>query len=93
MKTVLFNGKIYVDKGHFEQALLQEDGVIKAVGSNEEILAMAGDAQQYDCQGKTVLPGLNDSHMHVLDFGSSLTMPNTPSARVQRIWCSPVWPF
>jgi len=77
MKTVLFNGKIYVDKGHFEQALLQEDGVIKAVGSNEEILAMAGDAQQYDCQGKTVLPGLNDSHMHVLDFGSSLTMPNT----------------
>ena len=49
MKTVLFNGKIYVDKGHFEEALLQEDGVIVAVGKNSEILAMAGDAERYDC--------------------------------------------
>ena len=48
MKTVLFNGKIYVDKGHFEEALLQEDGVIVAVGKNSEILAMAGDAERYD---------------------------------------------
>ena len=77
MKTVLFNGKIYVEKGNFQQALLQEDGVIQAVGSNEEILAIAGDAEKYDCQGKTVLPGLNDSHMHLLDFGRSLVMPNT----------------
>ena len=50
MKTVLYNGKIYVDKGHFEEALLQEDGVIVAVGKNDEILALAKDAERYDCQ-------------------------------------------
>lgn len=77
MKTVLYNGKIYVDKGHFEEALLQEDGVIVAVGKNDEILALAKDAERYDCQGKTVLPGLNDSHEHLLDFGKTLAMPNT----------------
>lgn len=81
MKTVLFNGKIYVDKGHFEEALLQEDGVIVAVGKNSEILAMAGDAERYDCQGRTVLPGMNDSHEHLLDFGQTLVMPNTYKCR------------
>ena len=38
MKTVLYNGKIYVDKGHFEEALLQEDGVIVAVGKTTRSL-------------------------------------------------------
>ena len=81
MKSVLFNGKIYVEKGCFAQALLQEDGIITVVGTNEEVLAAAGDAQRSDCQGKTVIPGLNDSHMHVLDLGNSLTMPNTAVCR------------
>ena len=30
-KTAFLNGKVYVDAGHFEQAVLQEDGIIKAV--------------------------------------------------------------
>ena len=39
-KTAFLNGKVYVDAGHFEQAVLQEDGVIKAVGTNGEILGL-----------------------------------------------------
>ena len=77
MKTVLYNGKVYVDKNHFEEAVLQEGGIIKAVGSSADILAMAGDAERIDCQGRTVLPGMNDSHEHLLDFGQTLVMPNT----------------
>ena len=77
MKTVLYNGKVYVDKNHFEEAVLQEGGIIKAVGSSDDILAMAGDAERIDCQGRTVLPGMNDSHEHLLDFGQTLVMPNT----------------
>ncbi len=79
MKTVLFNGKVYVEKGVYAQAVLIEDGLIAAVGTDEEILAMAGsDAgeaegfEKIDCEGRTVIPGLNDSHMHLLSFGRNL---------------------
>lgn len=69
MKTAMINGKVYVKKGVFAQAVLWENGVIQQVGTNEEILALAGDAKILDCGGKTVIPGLNDSHMHLLGVG------------------------
>lgn len=81
MKTVLFNGKVYVEKGVYAQAVLIEDGIISAVGTDKEILAKAGasaDAdesggfEKIDCEGRTVIPGLNDSHMHLLSFGRTL---------------------
>ncbi|ODU56115.1 MAG: amidohydrolase [Clostridium sp. SCN 57-10] len=73
MKTVLINGKIYVERGVFAQAVYAEDGVICSVGTNEEVLAAAGkDAEVIDCGGKTVIPGLNDSHMHLLMIGIGL---------------------
>lgn len=74
-KTVLYNGKVYVERDVFAQAVLQEDGVIKMVGTDEEVLAAAGDAERIDCQGKTVLPGLNDSHMHLLFLGRMKMVP------------------
>ena len=38
------------------------------MGSNDDILALAGpDTRQIDLQGKTVLPGLIDSHLHAVD--------------------------
>ena len=37
-KLVLRNGKIYVERGRFAQALYAEDGVIQAVGTEEEVL-------------------------------------------------------
>lgn len=69
-KLVLLNGKIYVERERFAQAVYAEDDEIRAVGTNEEILAAAGDgAEIIDLQGKTVIPGLNDSHMHLLNVG------------------------
>lgn len=90
MSTVFYNGKIYVEKGCFAEAVLVEDGIISAVGSNEEVLALAestaqaeGKAQveMVDCQGKTVIPGLNDSHMHLLMFGRNLSKVKTDDVR------------
>lgn len=81
MKKVLFNGKVYVEKGVYAQAVLIEDGIISAVGTDEELLSMAGAAEgegeasgceKIDCGGRTVIPGLNDSHMHLLSFGRTL---------------------
>ena len=67
-KIALKNAKIYVEKGVFAQALYAEDGIIRAVGKNEDVLPLCGDAQIIDCGGKTVVPGFNDSHMHYMHY-------------------------
>ena len=77
MKSVLTNGRCYtLDKqGTIAEAILMEDGKIKAVGTNDEIMKMAGDdADVIDAKGKAVLPGFYDSHLHLLSYGYSLTM-------------------
>lgn len=74
MAKVLFNAKVYVEKGHFEQAVLISGGRIVKVGGNESILAEAGDCSSdeiIDCGGKTLIPGLNDSHMHFMLLGET----------------------
>ena len=68
-QLALVNGKLYVKPGVFAQAALCEDGVIRQVGMTADILAAAGNAQVVDCGGRTVIPGLNDSHMHLLGVG------------------------
>lgn len=65
MKRAIINGKVYLGRDRFAEAILIEDGVIKSVGSDEEILARAGGCDVYDCGGRTVIPGLNDSHLHL----------------------------
>lgn len=77
MKSVLTNGRCYTldSQNTVAEAVLMEDGKIKAVGTSDEILKMAGgDAEIIDAEGKTVLPGFYDSHLHLLSYGYSLTM-------------------
>jgi len=68
-RTILFNGNIYERPGKFAEALLIEDGVIAAVGSNVDILARRDGCPVIDCQGQTVIPGFNDSHCHLTMVG------------------------
>ena len=80
MSKILKNGKIYVDKNNFQEAIFIENGIIKEVGSNEDILKNSAD-KIIDLGGKTVLPGFNDSHMHLLGTGQSMTTCNLTSAK------------
>ena len=49
-----------------------ERGRIIAVGTNKEIEALAGPkTRRIDLQGKTVIPGLIDNHMHLLRAGTT----------------------
>src|SRR5271167_3130529 len=57
------------------EALAIEGGKIRATGSNEEILRARGPATQViDARGRTVIPGLNDSHMHPIRGGLNYNM-------------------
>ena len=55
------------------EALAIEGGKITAVGSDAEIMALAGaDTRMIDAKGGTVLPGFIDSHVHL--FGGSVEL-------------------
>ena len=69
--AVYHNGKIVTVDERFSvsQALAVRDGKIMAVGSNSEILALAGPKTlQLDLKGKSVLPGFIDTHSHLFDY-------------------------
>ena len=73
MKSIYWNAKVYTGEAKLQQAFLIEEGVFAAVGTNEEILALAdGDTDVTDLKGCFVCPGFNDSHMHLLGLGQSL---------------------
>lgn len=80
MKMILTNGKFYIEKNTFQEAILIEDGIIKAIGSNETISKYESDTQ-VDLEGRTVLPGLNDSHLHLAGTGAAMGSCNLTSAR------------
>ncbi|HUT35905.1 MAG TPA: amidohydrolase [Planctomycetota bacterium] len=64
---VVHNGKVVTVDAKFRvaQALAVKGDRIVAVGSDAEVLKLAGpNAQRLDLEGKTVLPGLIDSHSH-----------------------------
>ncbi|MDB5532063.1 MAG: amidohydrolase, partial [Hyphomicrobiales bacterium] len=69
---LLFNGRIATQdaKGSFAEALLVRDGTIAATGSARDLRRRAGaDATRIDLGGRTVIPGLIDSHIHAIRAG------------------------
>ena len=71
---VIMNAKVVtVDKQFsIEQAVAVKDGIIVSVGTNDYIAKFIGAGTKImDLHGKTILPGINDSHAHVASFGIS----------------------
>jgi predicted amidohydrolase YtcJ len=67
--TVLVNGKILTVDAQFStrEALAIRDGKILAVGSSADMRRLAGPRSRViDLQGRTVIPGLIDSHLHAI---------------------------
>src|SRR2546423_1468627 len=65
--TILVNGKVVtVDaQSSIRSAIAIREGRIAAVGSDADIRKLAGPrTRTIDLQGRTVIPGLIDSHMH-----------------------------
>ena len=59
----------------FAEAVAVQDGRFLAVGSDEEILRLRdAKTEMIDLGGRTVIPGLNDSHMHPIRGGLNYNM-------------------
>ncbi|WP_343706230.1 amidohydrolase [Flavobacterium sp.] len=70
---IIYNGKIATmhKPNEFVQAIAMKDGIILDTGIDKNILASykSSTTKLIDAKGKTVIPGLNDSHMHVIREG------------------------
>jgi len=74
--TILVNGKILTVDPRFSirEGIAIRDGEITAVGSSAEIRKQAGlGTRVIDLQGRTVIPGLIDSHIHAIRAGQTFT--------------------
>jgi predicted amidohydrolase YtcJ len=87
--TILTNGKIVTADATFRvaEAIAVSRDRFVAVGTNAEIEALAGaDTKRIDLCGRTVLPGLIDTHAHIAgagDIGQSVSfagVTNVPEA-------------
>src|SRR3954451_9825551 len=72
--TILVNGKLVVYDGAPAQALAVRDGKIAAIRNSSDIRALAARSTRIiDLGGRTVIPGLIDSHIHAIRAGLTYT--------------------
>ena len=83
---ILFNGKVHTIAQHRNEitAVAIKDGKFIAVGSDSEVLAYSSSSTKIiDLQQKRVVPGINDSHIHLirggLNFNLELRWDGVPS--------------
>lgn len=65
--TIFYNGKIISCDRDFTiyQALAVKESLISSIGTNEAVLALKGEhTRLVDLHGRTVVPGLIDTHVH-----------------------------
>lgn len=75
--TIFYNGKITTldPKQPEVTAIALAGGVVAAIGSDKEIRNLAGaKTKLIDLKGKRAVPGLNDSHIHLIRGGLNYNM-------------------
>ncbi|API88687.1 hypothetical protein BKP56_05020 [Marinilactibacillus sp. 15R] len=68
------NGTIYIEREQFATTMLVDNEYIRAVGGRELYNKYKDKAEVIDLKGATVIPGLNDSHLHFLMAAEYLEM-------------------
>ncbi len=74
MQIIFHSGQVLTvdSERQAAEAVAVKNGIISAVGSKEEVLSLKnGETELINLEGRTLLPGFNDSHMHLI--GHALT--------------------
>lgn len=69
---LFYNGHFYTGPGYTTSVLWAQGGRIRALGGPELLAAAPPELPRTDLGGGWVLPGFNDSHLHLLDVGRGL---------------------
>ena len=79
--TVIHNARVYTMDHDlpYANALSIREGRVIAAGSNEEVDALPGPKRRIDAEGRTIIPGLIDAHIHFVEYSRSL-------ARIELDW-------
>src|SRR4051812_4898085 len=83
--SILHNARIATNgTPAFVEAVAITGGKVSAAGTSQEVLRQRGPATAViDANGRTVIPGLNDSHLHLirggLNFNLELRWDGVPS--------------
>ncbi|QWG35582.1 amidohydrolase [Bacillus mycoides] len=74
MGEIWHGGSIYTMREENEKvdAVYVENGIIVDVGNKDELENRYSEVKSCDLQGKTMIPGLVDSHMHLIGHGERL---------------------
>ncbi len=90
--TIVHNGKVYTmdDKsnsanaGTVVEALAIRDGKILLSGTNKQILSLRGPQTKIiDAKGRTVVPGIIDTHSHLFDYAMDSLGEASPRTRIK----------
>ena len=75
MKTLYDHGQVYTGQLPLASAFVVEGDRFLAVGNREDLEKFVdNDTKKVDLGGKFVCAGFNDSHMHLLNYGYTLSM-------------------
>ncbi|MCF0054761.1 amidohydrolase [Dyadobacter sp. CY356] len=70
---ILINGKIatMVKDGEFAEAVAIKGGIILGTGTSANVMAQfkSDNTKVIDAKGRTIVPGINDSHIHIIREG------------------------
>src|SRR4030042_4636326 len=84
---VLYNANVLTMNRRQPRAELVavRDGKIIHVGKNATLDRFRGRSKTINCEGRTVVPGFNDAHIHVLSYASNLLGVDCSPATVKSI--------
>jgi predicted amidohydrolase YtcJ len=71
--TLLYGGTVHAMDGRTppQEAVLIDGGRVRAIGTRDELSSLAGSrARRIDVDGATILPGIIDTHPHLLHFAA-----------------------
>lgn len=84
---VLYNANILTMNRLMPRAELVAagDGEIVCVGTNDDLGLFKGRSKLINCEGKTLVPGFNDAHIHIMAYASNLLSLDCSPALVASI--------
>lgn len=83
---IFINAKAYTleAEGVIKEAIVIKDGKFVFVGTTEEALERYEAKEVIDLEGKTVLPGMGDSHLHFFAFCQTFTTVDLGGAKSKK---------